>query len=182
MTDRGEREMEETEMATFAGGCFWCMEAVFDGVDGVIKVISGYTGGGTENPTYEAVSGGRTGHYEAIQIAFDPSKITYRELLEIFWRNIDPTDATGQFADKGSQYGTAIFYHSEEQRSMAQESKEKLARSGVFDRHIVTEIIPFSRFYPAEKHHQEYHKRCPIRYQAYKHGSGRVVFLKGKWG
>jgi peptide methionine sulfoxide reductase msrA/msrB len=171
----------ETEMATLAGGCFWCIEAVFDGVEGVLQVTSGYTGGETEEPTYEEVSTGRTGHYEAVQVTFDLSKITYAELLEIFWRNIDPTDATGQFADRGSQYRTAIFYHSEEQRSMAQESKEKLARSGVFNEPIATEIIPFSRFYPAEDYHQGYHRKCPVRYKAYKHGSGRVVFLKEKW-
>lgn len=183
---KGESTMnkqdETFEKSTFAGGCFWCIEAAFEGLEGVFKVVSGYTGGHKENPTYEEVSAGKTGHYEAVEILYDPSKITYKELLYIFWKIIDPTDPEGQFADKGSQYRTAIFYHNEEQKRLALESKEELEKSGIFEKPIVTEIIKFIKFYPAEEYHQDYYRKCPVRYSTYKFSSGREQFLKKVWG
>jgi peptide methionine sulfoxide reductase msrA/msrB len=170
-----------TRIATFAGGCFWCLEADFEKVPGVEKAISGYTGGHTENPSYEEVSTGTTGHAEAVQVYYDPSKVTYQELLEFFWRHIDPTDPGGQFADRGSQYRTAIFYHDEEQRRLAEESKQALGKSGRFDKPIVTEIVPFTKFYEAEDYHQDYYKKQSAGYQIYRYGSGRDRFLGGKW-
>ena len=161
------------ERATFAGGCFWCLDAAIRSLNGVIDVVSGYTGGQKENPTYEEVSTGKTGHYEAVQITFAPSKITYDELLDFFWRNVDPTDSGGQFADRGSQYQTAIFYHSEEQRIAAEKSKEKLVKSGKFNKPIATKIIMFTKFYDAEIYHQNYAEKNPIRFKFYKIGSGR---------
>jgi peptide methionine sulfoxide reductase msrA/msrB len=172
---------ETLEVATFAGGCFWCMEAVFEAADGVNESISGYTGGELENPTYEQVIGGRTGHYEAVQVYFDPDKISYIELLEIFWRNINPTDSGGQFADRGSQYRTAIFYHSEEQRISATNSKKKLDKSGKFSDPIVTEIIPAVAFYRAEEYHQDYYKKNVFRYKTYNKLSGREDYLEETW-
>lgn len=171
----------ESEKATFAGGCFWCMEAPFEELDGVKEVSVGYTGGHKKNPTYEEVSSGKTGHLEAVQVTYDPSKITYKELLDVFWRQIDPTDPLGQFADKGSQYKTAIFYHNKEQRHLAEESKKDLEESGGFEKPIVTEILKAPTFYKAEDYHQNYYKTCPIKYNAYKNGSGRSEFLKKKW-
>ncbi|GAH81121.1 unnamed protein product, partial [marine sediment metagenome] len=162
----------------FAGGCFWCMESPFEELNGVTEVIAGYTGGHKENPTYEEVSTGKTGHLEAVQITFDPSIITYSELLEVFWRQINPTDIRGQFADIGSQYKTAVFYHNDEQKRLAEESKEKLQVSGKFQRDIVTEIIPASKFYVAEDYHQDYYKKSSIRYKLYRAGSGREAYLK----
>ena len=170
------------ERATFAGGCFWCLDAAIRSLNGVVDVVSGYTGGQKENPTYEEVSTGRTGHYEAVQITFDPSKITYDELLDFFWRNVDPTDSDGQFADRGSQYQTAIFYHSEEQRIAAEKSKEKLGTSGKFSKPIVTKIIMFTKFYDAEIYHQNYSEKNPIRFKFYKIGSGREDYPKKTWG
>ena len=170
------------KLATFAGGCFWCMVPPFENLDGVLDIKSGYIGGNTQNPTYREVSTGKTGHYEAIQITYDPEKVTYVELLNIFWRQIDPTDAYGQFADEGSQYQTAIFYHDEEQKILAEESKEQLQREGVFEDLIVTKIIPATDFYPAEEYHQQYHIKNPEHYQMYKIGSGRAGFLKKIWG
>ncbi len=170
------------EKATFAGGCFWCMEPPFEKLDGVIDVIPGYTGGHKENPTYNEVSTGTTGHYEAVQITYDSSKITYKELLDVFWTQIDPTDAYGQFVDTGSQYKTAIFYHDEKQRQLAEESKDKLEKSGRFDKPIVTEIIAYTKFYPAEDYHQDFYTKSPERYQTYKRGSGREQFKKKMWG
>ena len=172
---------EQLEKATFAGGCFWCMESPFEELPGINEVISGYMGGKTEEPTYAEVSSGRTGHREVVQITYDPSKITYPELLGVFWRQIDPTDARGQFADKGSQYQTAIFYHNEEQRRLAEESKKEIEESGRFQKPIVTEIIKASAFYKAEDYHQDYYKTCPINYNDYKEKSGRSDFLKEKW-
>jgi peptide methionine sulfoxide reductase msrA/msrB len=172
---------EKLEKATFSGGCFWCMEPPFEGIDGVKEVISGYTGGHKKNPTYEEVSSGRTGHFEAVQITYDRSKITYEELLKIFWQQIDPTDEKGQFADKGSQYRTAIFYHTQQQKRLAEESKRKLDESKRFNKPIVTEILKASTFYKAEDYHQDYYKTCPIEYNAYKKGSGRFGFIKEKW-
>ena len=166
-------------MATFAGGCFWCVESDFEKVPGVLKVISGYTGGNGENPTYETYA--RQGHIEAVQIFYDPAKVGYAQLLDVFWRHIDPTDAEGSFGDRGAHYRSAIFYHDEEQRRLAEKSKEELAKSGRFAKPIVTEIIKFSRFYDAEEYHQDYYKKNPLRYRYYRHGSGRDQFLEKVW-
>ncbi len=168
--------------ATFAGGCFWCTESDFEKVDGVVEVISGYTGGHTENPTYEEVSSGVTGHAESIQVIYDPAKVSYEQLLDVFWRHIDPTDAGGQFVDRGTQYRSAIFYQDDEQRRLAEESKAKLAQSGRFDKPIVTEIVKLGPFYPAEEYHQDYYKKNPLRYKYYRYGSGRDQFLAQVWG
>lgn len=168
--------------ATFAGGCFWCMEAPFEQIPGVSKVVSGYTGGARANPTYEQVSSGATGHVEAIQVYYDPTKVSYEKLLEVFWRNIDPTDDAGQFVDKGSQYKTAIFYHNEEQKNLAEASKKKLAESGKFASHIVTPILEAKAFYPAEDYHQGYYKTHPFQYRFYKMNSGREQFIEKIWG
>lgn len=169
------------ENATFAGGCFWCMESAFEELPGVIEAVSGYTGGHKENPTYEEVCSGTTGHLEAVKVTYDPQKISYQELLEVFWKNIDPTDPEGQFVDRGSQYRTAIFYHNEEQKKLAEESKRKLEELGKFSKPIVTEIRPASTFYPAEEYHQNYYKTCPLRYEIYSAGSGRNEFQKKYW-
>lgn len=166
------------EKATFAGGCFWCMVKPFDSYDGIEKVVSGYTGGTVPNPTYEQVCSNATGHYEAIQITFEPSKFSYDQLLEIFWLNIDPTDEEGQFFDKGSSYQTAIFYHTEEQREKAEQSKEALDASGRFPKKIATKILPASEFYEAEEYHQDYYKKNPTHYNRYFVGSGRAAFVK----
>jgi methionine-S-sulfoxide reductase len=170
------------EKATFAGGCFWCMEPPFDKLDGVISTTVGYAGGQEKDPTYKEVSSGKTGHAEAIEIVYDPSRVTYAELLDVFWRNIDPTQVDGQFADLGRQYRTAIFYHDEEQRRLAVASKEELENSGRFDEEIVTEIVPAREFYRAEEYHQDYYKKNPLRYKFYRYGSGRDQFLKKVWG
>jgi peptide methionine sulfoxide reductase msrA/msrB len=170
------------EKATFAGGCFWCMEPPFEKLAGVKEVISGYTGGQKENPTYEEVSAGTTGHVESIQITYDPAKITYAKLLEVFWKQINPTDAGGQFADRGSQYRSIIFYQNDEQKRLAVQSKEQLQKSGRFQQPIVTEIVPASRFYPAEEYHQDYYKKNPVNYKRYRQGSGREQFLEKTWG
>ncbi len=171
-----------TKKATFAGGCFWCVEADFEKLPGVVKVISGYTGGNKENPTYEEVSSGTTGHVEAVQVYYDPSRITYEGLLDFFWRHIDPTDSGGQFVDRGPQYRSIIFYHDEEQRELAEKSKEALARSGRFKKPVVTEIIQFTKFYEAEDYHQDYYKKHSLKYAYYRHGSGRDQFLSRVWG
>jgi len=171
----------ELETATFAGGCFWCIESDFEKVDGVVEVTSGYTGGHKENPTYESVSSGESGHVEAVQVHFDPSKVAYKEILDIFWRHIDPTDPGGQFADRGSQYRTAIFYHNDEQKMLAEQSKEELNAMEKFEKPVVTEIFPFSKFYNAEEYHQDYYKKNPIRYKYYRFNSGRDTFLKNAW-
>lgn len=188
-TDSGWREVRDMSkenkglnVATFAGGCFWCTEADFEKMHGVIKVVSGYTGGDEENPSYEQVSSGRTGHVEAIQVHYDPTKITYEELLDYFWRHIDPTDSGGQFVDRGAQYRSAIFYHNEEQRRLAERSKEDLRRSGKFKKPIVTEILKFKKFYEAEDYHQDYYKKSALKYQFYRFNSGRDQFLTGVWG
>lgn len=175
----GQREIE---IATFAGGCFWCMEAAFEKIEGVLDAISGYTGGNTSNPTYQEVSSGGTGHYEAVEVKFDPSKITYEELLNIFWMNIDPTDPTGQFADQGSQYQTAIFYHDNEQRVLAEKSKEELQNSGMFQEDIITKILVAKEFYQAEEYHQDYYKKNVISYELYHAGSGRAGYIESQWG
>ena len=167
--------------ATFAGGCFWCMESDFEKVDGVVDVISGYTGGQTEDPTYEQVSRGHTGHAEAVQVLYDPARITYRQLLDVFWRHVDPTDAGGQFVDRGSQYRSAIFYHDAQQECLARDSREKLQQSGRFNKPIVTAIVKFEKFYPAEDHHQDFYKKNSMRYKFYRMHSGRDQFLKNTW-
>jgi peptide methionine sulfoxide reductase msrA/msrB len=168
--------------ATFAGGCFWCVESDFEKVDGVVEVISGYTGGHKDNPTYEEVSAGGTGHLEAIEVRYDPGKISYAALLDVFWRHVDPTDPGGQFVDRGDQYRSAIFYQNEEERQLAEASKKRLAESGRFDKPIVTEIIKLTTFYPAEDYHQDYYKKSELRYKFYRWNSGRDAFLKRTWG
>ena len=182
MKPAGDIENSSHEQAILAGGCFWCIEAPLEQIDGVIEVTSGYTGGREENPTYKEVSSGQTGHFEAVLITYDPAKITYKELLDVFWQQIDPTDPGGQFADRGSQYRTAIFYQNDEQKKIAEESKAALDRSGKFDKPLVTEILPASTFYPAEDYHQDYYKKCPVRYKSYKKGSGREDYIKKTWG
>ncbi len=177
----GEEEKAPLLKATFAGGCFWCMEKPFEHLKGVKEVISGYTGGRKENPTYKEVSSGTTGHLEAVEVIYDPTAVTYRELLEVFWRQIDPTDPEGQFVDRGSQYRTAIFYHSEEQKALAEESKRIMDASGIFDKPVVTEILPAGKFYLAEDYHQDYYKKNPLRYKFYRYGSGRDQFLDRVW-
>lgn len=172
----------ETERAIFAGGCFWCMEHPFETLSGVISVRSGYTGGEKSNPSYQEVSAGGTGHAEAVEIVFDPAVIGYSELLEVFWMQIDPTDAGGQFVDRGSQYRSGIYYRNEEQRRLAEDSKQRLQESGRFSRSIITEILPAAPFYPAEEYHQDYYKKNPLRYKYYRYGSGRDRFLDRAWG
>ena len=174
--------MKKQEKVLFAGGCFWCMEPPFETLEGVIAVESGYTGGKVKNPTYEEVSSGTTGHFEAIQITYDPSKISYSELLDVFWANIDPTNPGGQFTDRGSQYKTAIFYYNEEQKRSAEGSRNKLENSGKFNRPIATQILKAGEFYKAEDYHQDYYKTNPVRYNAYKYGSGRPQYIEKVWG
>jgi len=168
--------------ATFAGGCFWCMEPPFDELPGVISTTSGYTGGQRKNPTYEEVSAGITGHAEAVEVLFDPSRITYERLLEVFWKNIDPITPNQQFCDVGSQYRSAIYYHDEEQKRLAEASKRAHDGSGRFDRPIVTEIAAAAAFYRAEEYHQDYYKKNPLRFKFYKYGCGRERRLEELWG
>jgi len=175
-------DKKKLKIATLAGGCFWCMEPPFEKLEGVNQVVSGYSGGTKVNPTYAEVSSGRTNHVESVQISYDPDKVSYENLLDVFWMNIDPTQVNGQFADKGKQYRTVIFYHDEEQRKKAEESKEKLANSGKFKKPIVTAIEPFKSFYKAEDYHQDYYRKNPVRYYMYKKGSGREGFIKRTWG
>ena len=176
------KESENLKKATFAAGCFWCTEADFEKLPGVVKVVSGYTGGNKENPTYAEVSSGNTGHVEAVQVYYDPSKISYEELLDYLWKHIDPTDAGGQFVDRGGQYRSAIFYHDEEQKRLAEKSKEALEKSGRFNKPIATEILKFTKFYEAEEYHQDYYKKSSLKYSFYRHGSGRDQFLEQVWG
>jgi peptide-methionine (S)-S-oxide reductase len=168
--------------ATFAGGCFWCMEPPFDKLPGVVSTTSGYIGGTKANPTYDEVSAGTTGHAEAVQIVYDPSKVSYAQLLEVFWRNVDPLTPNAQFCDKGSQYRSAIFFHDAEQQRLAEESKKKLEASGRFKQPIVTELVTASTFYPAEEYHQDYYQKNPLRYRYYRYGCGRDARLKEVWG
>jgi peptide-methionine (S)-S-oxide reductase len=170
------------EKATFAGGCFWCMEHPFDSLDGVVSVTSGYTGGTKKNPTYQEVSAGGTGHAESVQIVYDPARIGYRKLLEVFWHNIDPTTSNRQFCDAGNQYRSAVFYHDGEQKKLAEESKRELERTKTFQGSVVTEISPASEFYPAEDYHQQYYKKNPVRYKFYRYNCGRDQRLKELWG
>ena len=167
---------EKYDVALLAGGCFWCLEPPFDQMEGVISTVVGYTGGHTDNPTYEATSSGKTGHYEAIKITYDSSKVSFKEILDVFWRNVDPFDATGQFCDKGSQYRAAIFYLTKEQQETAQTSKKEAER--LLGLEILTEIIPASDFYDAEEYHQEYYLKNPIRYKFYRYNCGRDKRLK----
>ena len=171
-----------TEKATFAGGCFWCMEPPYDAIPGVISTTSGYIGGRTANPTYEQVSAGTTGHTEAVEVVFDPAKVTYEKLLEVFWVNIDPTVRDRQFCDTGTQYRTGIFYHSEAQRKAASASKEALEKSKPFKAPIVTPVEMAGTFYPAEDYHQDYYKKNPVRYKFYRNGCGRDARLRELWG
>ena len=174
--------LSEYSVATFAGGCFWCMEAAFEAIDGVFESVSGYSGGTEINPTYEDVSRGRTGHLEAVQVYFDPKAVSYDELLDVFWMNIDPTDNGGQFVDRGSQYTTAVFYHNETQRVLAEASKTELAASGRFEAPIVTQILEFTAFYEAEEYHQDYYKKRVLNYELYSKASGRDEFIEEHWG
>jgi len=169
------------EKATFAGGCFWCIEEAFEKIDGVIEAVSGYTGGHVENPTYRDVSSGYTGHFEAVEVTFDPLKVSYEDLLNVFWQNIDPTDDGGQFVDRGSQYHTAIFYHNETQKRLAEESKNRLINSGRFDKPIVTQILKAKKFYKAEDYHQDYYKKDKFNYKMYKLNSGRMAYKNKVW-
>lgn len=175
-------EKKNYEIATFAGGCFWCMVKPFDEQPGIIKVVSGYTGGITEHPTYEEVCSEATGHYEAVQITFDPDIYSYERLLQLFWQQIDPTDPGGQFYDRGQSYQTAIFYHNEGQKTFAEKSKQDLQESGRFNKTIATEILPAKPFYEAEEYHQQFYRKNPARYHSYSEGSGRVAFIKKHWG
>ncbi|HEY6148691.1 MAG TPA: peptide-methionine (S)-S-oxide reductase MsrA [Thermoanaerobaculia bacterium] len=172
----------KTEKAVFAGGCFWCEETAFEGVPGVISVVSGYTGGQKKNPTYEEVSAGETGHAESVEVTYDPAKISYEKLLEIFWHNVDPLQANGQFCDHGNQYRSAIFYANDAQHAAAEASKRKLEEEPRFKGKIVTQIVPASTFYPAEEYHQDFYKKSPLRYKTYRAGCGRDARLKELWG
>jgi methionine-S-sulfoxide reductase len=184
-----EREMNKDDAAesnlkkaTFAGGCFWCMEHPFDELPAVVSTTSGYTGGTEKNPTYRQVSSGKTGHAESVEILYDSSKISYEKLLDVFWRNIDPTTPDRQFVDVGPQYRTAIFYHDEGQKNLALASKEKFEKTGKFGKPIVTQIVPAAEFYPAEEYHQDYYKKNPVRYKVYRFFSGRDQYLEKVWG
>ena len=174
--------LEEYDRATFAGGCFWCMEPPFEKLEGVQEVIAGYTGGDTKNPNYEEVSSGRTGHYEAVQVIYGPNIISYKELLSVFWMQIDPTDAGGQFVDRGPQYRTAIFYHDEQQKDVAEKCKEILDASGIYAKPIATQILPYEEFYKAEEYHQDYYLNNASSYERYKCNSGRCEYIEQKWG
>ncbi|MDC0357478.1 peptide-methionine (R)-S-oxide reductase MsrB [Oligoflexia bacterium] len=169
------------EFATFAGGCFWCMEPPFEKLPGVYGAVAGYAGGKVENPTYQEVSSGGSGHLEVVQIKYNPEKVDYKELLEVFWRQIDPTDAGGSFVDRGEQYSSAIFYHNAEQQQLAKAAKAQLEKSGKFDKPIATKILSLDRFYKAEAYHQDYYKRNPIRYKFYRSRSGRSQFIEKTW-
>jgi peptide-methionine (S)-S-oxide reductase len=176
----GAADAQELAKATFAGGCFWCMEPPFDALDGVVSTTSGYTGGHTPNPTYEQVSAGKTGHTEAVEIVYDPRKVTYARLLEVFWRNIDPLTANAQFCDVGNQYRAVIFVHDATQRKLAEASKDAAAQR--LQKPIVTEITAASQFWPAEEYHQDYYKKNPIRYKFYRSSCGRDRRLEAIWG
>ena len=169
--------------ATFAGGCFWCVESDFDRVPGVVETVSGYTGGTTADPTYRQVTAGGTGHYEAVRIRYDPEKVSYERLLHVFWRSVDPTDAGGQFCDRGASYRTAIFAGTEEERRLAEASKEAVERSGVLEEQdVVTPVEPLKEFYPAEDHHQDYSMKNPVRYRFYRLSCGRDARVRELWG
>ena len=171
-----------TKTAVFAGGCFWCTESDFEKLPGVVEAVSGYTGGHVANPSYDQVSAGGTGHVESVKVIYDPASLTYGQLLDYFWRHVDPTDPGGQFVDRGAQYRSVIFYATDEERKLAEESKKRLGASGIFTKPIATEILPLGPFYEAEDYHQNYYKENPLRYRFYRHGSGRDQFLKKVWG
>jgi peptide methionine sulfoxide reductase msrA/msrB len=179
-SDMADKQKTGT-FATFAGGCFWCTEADFEKMPGVLEAVSGYTGGRPANPTYKQVCSGTTGHVEAVRVRYDPAKVSYVELLDTYWMHVDPTDAGGQFADRGSQYRSVIFYHDEEQKRIAERSKAALEASGIFDAPIVTDIQPAGEFFEAEDYHQDYHRTCPADYRLYRAGSGRERFIKDVW-
>lgn len=168
--------------AYFAGGCFWCMEEAFEKVEGVVTVVSGYMGGTVANPTYEEVSAGRTGHAESVEVIYDPTKVTYQKLLDAFWHNVDPLTPNAQFCDHGSQYRSAVFYSTEEEKRQAEESKAAIEQTKKFPAAIVTQLAPASTFYPAEDYHQDYYKKNPFRYKYYKYGCGRANRLEALWG
>jgi peptide methionine sulfoxide reductase msrA/msrB len=182
---KGQPDMEGTEsreaVATFAGGCFWCTEADFEKVPGVIRAVSGYTGGRVPRPSYKQVCSGTTGHVEAVRVYYDPAVASYEDLLEVYWMHVDPTDPGGQFADRGPQYRSVVFYHDDDQKRLAERSKAALDASGVFDEPIVTEIRPAAEFYEAEERHQDYHRTCPVEYRLYRSGSGRQRFIEDVW-
>ena len=181
MQKKMKDESSSMAAAVFAGGCFWCTESDFEKIEGVMDAISGYTGGTMADPTYKQVSSGSTRHVEAVKVVYDPQRVTYAKLLEVFWTHVNPTDAGGQFVDRGNQYVSAIFYADETERGLAERSKEKLAETGVFAEPIVTEILPLGPFYAAEDYHQDYYKKNPLRYKWYRSGSGRDDFLKETW-
>ena len=172
----------KVKLATFAGGCFWCMEPPFDKLDGVVSTTSGYSGGRTQDPSYSEVSSGLTGHIEVIQIAYNPDKVSFEELLAVYWVNIDPTNQNGQFCDRGNQYRSALFYHDEDQKRLIEESRRDLDETKPFKQAIVTEIIPFEQFYAAEDYHQDYYQKNPLRYKYYYYACGREKRLKELWG
>ncbi|MGD6802856.1 peptide-methionine (S)-S-oxide reductase MsrA [Rossellomorea vietnamensis] len=173
--------MKQTEIATFAGGCFWCMVKPFDQLPGIQAVVSGYSGGHVIDPSYEDVKRGDSGHYEVVQITFDPALFPYKQLLDLYWPQIDPTDDGGQFQDRGESYRTAIFYHNEQQRQMAEESKREVEQSGRFKKPIVTKILPSAPFYPAEDYHQDFYKKNPKEYKEDRAQSGRDEFIESNW-
>jgi peptide methionine sulfoxide reductase msrA/msrB len=176
-----QNKPETTRDAVFAGGCFWCTESDFEKVEGVIEAVSGYTGGHIKNPNYKQVSAGGTGHLEAVKVIYDPAKVNFEQLLDVHWRHINPTDAGGQFVDRGSQYRSAIFYANEMEKQIAEASRKRLEESGQFNKPIATDILPLGEFYPAEEYHQDYYKKNPIRYKFYRGGSGRDSFLEKAW-
>ena len=185
MTEKTPEHNKKTnanyEIATFAGGCFWCIEAAFEYGSGVAEAVSGYMGGSSKDADYHSVSSGETKHLEVVQVKYDPKEVDYKSLVELFWTQIDPTDADGQFADKGEQYKTAIFYHNDEQKKIAEESKEELAKSEKFDKPIAVKILPAQEFYPAEEYHQNYAEKNSVHYNLYKQGSGRAGFIEKVW-
>ena len=181
-TQKTHETSDNVAKAVFAGGCFWCMEPPFDKLEGVVATVSGYTGGHTENPTYKQVSSDTTGHFEAVEITYEPNKINYTTLLKVFWHNVDPLDAQGQFCDKGNSYRTAIFYLNEEQQKSAITSLDELTQSSYFEEPIVTEILPAKTFYPAEEYHQDYYQKNPLRYKYYRFACGRDNKLNELWG
>ena len=180
--NKGQHTASATEIATFAGGCFWCMEPPYDKLDGILETTSGYTGGSKKNPSYKEVSAGLTRHAEAVQVIFDPERINYEKLLEVYWRNIDPTTLDRQFCEKGNQYRTAIFYHTDKQRQLAEESLTQLENNKPFPQPIVTEIVAATEFYPAEEYHQDYYQKNPLRYKFYRYSCGRDKRLQELWG
>jgi peptide-methionine (S)-S-oxide reductase len=181
-TDAINERPPGTELATFAGGCFWCMEPPYDKLDGVLSTTSGYLGGHKDDPTYREVSAGDTGHAEAVQVVFDPEQVSYATLLEVFWRNVDPTTPDRQFCDRGSQYRTGIFYYGDEQKRLANASKQSLEQTKPFSAPIVTEIVAAGKFYPAGDYHQDYYKKNPLRYKFYRFNCGRDQRLEELWG